>query len=366
MEILAEKISSVYIYIISIAGAIALVFLIIGGIRYLTSSGQPDKLKEARKQILAAFWGIIILLASYLILITINPQLITTPPPELEKIPLDPLDIPPSEALTPEMLDKIRELAETTKIIGLAVEDRTQDLKNLTDNCDCSLTEPICLCEGGEEGSPCEPKICYSKSPIQPCPDGPEIKINQQRIIAFRYELLYYRNRALAEKEILIIQISKITEHISYLQKSIENETNARAIDDLTEQKTNLEEEKRLKQDLLNKLQQLADLIEQISPPLLEISNLPDKCEYDDGGTYGIRNKCQPSCKTGADYGCHDKLLGCQPDKCSGGNPCPISEIQSRLNSIKALRPDIVSVCDQILVLVEDITNFETIYFKPL
>ena len=83
---LTDAVQNLYTYIISIAGVIALIALITAGILYLTSSGEPEKLSRARKQILAAFLGIVILFSSYLILRTINPELVGFKMPKLKDI----------------------------------------------------------------------------------------------------------------------------------------------------------------------------------------------------------------------------------------------------------------------------------------
>jgi len=62
---------------VKIAGIIVFGVLIYGGIRYLTSVGSPSAIADAKDQIFSAFLGLIILLFSYLILNTLNPQLIT-------------------------------------------------------------------------------------------------------------------------------------------------------------------------------------------------------------------------------------------------------------------------------------------------
>lgn len=67
----------IYYFIIGISGFVALAALIYGGFRYLISAGNPEALKDAKNQILAALLGMVILLSSWLILYNINPQLAT-------------------------------------------------------------------------------------------------------------------------------------------------------------------------------------------------------------------------------------------------------------------------------------------------
>jgi len=72
-----------YYFIIGISGLAAFVMLIWGGIAWMTSTGDPSKIGEAKDRIYSAFLGLIIILASYLILNTINPDLIMLNLPEL-------------------------------------------------------------------------------------------------------------------------------------------------------------------------------------------------------------------------------------------------------------------------------------------
>jgi vacuolar-type H+-ATPase subunit I/STV1 len=66
----------VFVFIISISGIIGLFILIYGGFVYFTSAGDPSKTNEAKAYIKSAILGMIILLLSYLIAKTINPQIL--------------------------------------------------------------------------------------------------------------------------------------------------------------------------------------------------------------------------------------------------------------------------------------------------
>ena len=365
MTSLTDAFQSLYTYIISIAGVIALIALIIGGILFLTSSGEPEKLSKAKKQILAAFFGIIILLSSYLILRTINPDLVSFEIPSLEPIPEHPLDTPPSETKVPKLLGEVEEIAEQLKkYIIPGIELSSQKIKDLTDKCDCSNTQPLCFCDGGEESNSCQPQGCYAGPGFQPCPDQSEIKENQKRVIAWKDEIMYYRNRALSEQEDLLDEIKKVLdEQIVYYQKNIIIEEDEKIIEYFKQEKGKITTEKNLKKDLAAKLEELAELIEQIEPFMSEIGALPDKCLYDEG-VYGVNNKCQASCKQGKEYGCHDAKQGCQPDECKGvdgGNPCPVGEINDQLLLIQGLQPQIINKCDEILNIIDEIIKHKTI-----
>lgn len=53
---------------VTLAGITLFIMLIIGSFRYLISGGDPKATETAQKTITYAFWGIILLISSYLIL----------------------------------------------------------------------------------------------------------------------------------------------------------------------------------------------------------------------------------------------------------------------------------------------------------
>jgi len=353
MPDLADAFQNLYTYIISIAGAIALAALIIGGILYLTSAGEPEKLSKARKQILAAFLGIIILLSSYLILRTINPNLVSFEMPVLEDIVFHPLDIPPSETKVPELLGKVKEIAEQIKEnIIPGIELSSQKIKDITDNCDCANTQSLCVCAGGGSDNSCEPARCYAGPGFQPCPNQSEIKENQKRVIAWKDEILYYRNRTIAEEQDLQDEIKMVLdEKIVYYMKSEIIEDDDKVKQYLIEQREKITKEKNLKKNLAAKLEELADLIDKISNPASEIGVLPDEC------LINVKDKCSASCQGG----CHDIKDGCEPGGCNGGNPCPVDNIQNQLSQVQQIKPSIIQACDEVLNIIDEIIKHKTI-----
>jgi hypothetical protein len=60
---------------IAIGGLAAFIALIAAGFQYLTSAGDPTKMADARSKITSAIFGLALLLSSWLILNTINPEL---------------------------------------------------------------------------------------------------------------------------------------------------------------------------------------------------------------------------------------------------------------------------------------------------
>jgi hypothetical protein len=71
-----------YIYNIftMIGGLAAFAMVVKGGILWLTSTGNPTKINEAKGQITSALIGLIFLLGSYIILKVLNPDILTLNP----------------------------------------------------------------------------------------------------------------------------------------------------------------------------------------------------------------------------------------------------------------------------------------------
>ena len=64
--------------ILAIGLSLAVIFLIIGGIQYLTSSGNAEKADSAKKLVINAIIGIIIILAAAFILALVQGLLVQT------------------------------------------------------------------------------------------------------------------------------------------------------------------------------------------------------------------------------------------------------------------------------------------------
>lgn len=81
-----EYFKYIFNFLIWISGLIALVVLVYAGFQYFTSAGSPERINDAKSRISAALLGLLILFGSYLILITINPDLIVFHLPRLRPI----------------------------------------------------------------------------------------------------------------------------------------------------------------------------------------------------------------------------------------------------------------------------------------
>ncbi len=75
-----EFIAYIYEWGISLGGIFVFAMLVTAGIQYLTSAGDPGKMSAAMGRIRSAITGLILLLTSWLVLNTINPQLVRLEP----------------------------------------------------------------------------------------------------------------------------------------------------------------------------------------------------------------------------------------------------------------------------------------------
>lgn len=73
---LGEYIGAVYKYAVIIAGVIATIVIIISGIQWTASAGNASVVKSAQGRIVGAVVGLLLTVGSYIILFTINPELV--------------------------------------------------------------------------------------------------------------------------------------------------------------------------------------------------------------------------------------------------------------------------------------------------
>lgn len=242
------------------------------------------------------------------------------------------------------------------------------DLQAATSQCQCQNTKSVCLCSRADIKDACEAQLCSTDGDAHPCKEEREnIPIFQKKLTSQRDILLYYRGRALAEKEDLVtdrekflaVRASWYTSTIAALNESLSNfggpikQTFEREIARLEEEKGWLEEDVGTKQEIESLLQELADAILEIAEekegPMTTLAKLPDRCVTD------VSTKCTPTCKQGNQYGCHDALEGCIPDICQGDNPCPTDEMQDQAGTIGSGGRSVESICDEIIRIIDDI-----------
>lgn len=178
----------IFNFSVGIAGLVALIALISGGVRFLTSRGSPAVLQNAKDQMTAALVGILVLLGSYMILATINPQFIFFSFPERQIFSPEPIQKTgletgilsyeeiPIGGLVEEIFDtvrlgRIKNISAEIKEASEEAENKSKELDSLVNQCSCSMVSPQCAgeCSGG---------FC----PGDPCPVRDEINEKREEI----------------------------------------------------------------------------------------------------------------------------------------------------------------------------------------
>lgn len=83
---ISKYVKAVYDYLLSIVGITAAIVLMVGGIMWLTAGGSSEKVSQAKSWISGSLTGMVLALTSYLILQTINPQLVSFTPTDVPQI----------------------------------------------------------------------------------------------------------------------------------------------------------------------------------------------------------------------------------------------------------------------------------------
>jgi len=99
------------------AGIIAMLGLAVGGLRYVLSTGNPEKLVNAREQIVSAFLGLLIILSAATILNIINPNLTN-----LEILPLSSTDIQGTDYTPPPEIAGLKSSIDPESPLGRVIE----------------------------------------------------------------------------------------------------------------------------------------------------------------------------------------------------------------------------------------------------
>jgi hypothetical protein len=75
-SLLGEYISTLYQYLLYVAGVLAVIVIMVGGFQWITAGGNQSKIGEAKERVTSAIIGLFLALGSYLLLFTINPDLV--------------------------------------------------------------------------------------------------------------------------------------------------------------------------------------------------------------------------------------------------------------------------------------------------
>jgi len=87
VETPGQYVNSLFTFGLTAAGILAVGVIVWGGFVYMTAAGNQGRISEAKDYIAGALLGLVLLLASFLILKTIDPQLVNLEIniPEIEK-----------------------------------------------------------------------------------------------------------------------------------------------------------------------------------------------------------------------------------------------------------------------------------------
>jgi len=75
-SLLGQVINSLYNYLVWLAGILAVMVIMIAGFQWVTAAGNQSKIGEAKERITGAIIGLVLAMGSYVLLYTVNPELI--------------------------------------------------------------------------------------------------------------------------------------------------------------------------------------------------------------------------------------------------------------------------------------------------
>lgn len=87
----AGLVNNFYLVALGIIGVAALGVIIYGGILFIVSAGNSSRQGDAREWIMGGVWGLVLLLCGYLILYTINPNLVILQNPNVTPVSVGPI-----------------------------------------------------------------------------------------------------------------------------------------------------------------------------------------------------------------------------------------------------------------------------------
>jgi hypothetical protein len=82
-------ITSIYNYLLAIVGLLSTIVLMAAGIIWMTAAGNTERISLAKNFIIGALTGLLLLLLSYILLKTINPNLVDFKPSDVNNIKKD-------------------------------------------------------------------------------------------------------------------------------------------------------------------------------------------------------------------------------------------------------------------------------------
>jgi len=90
---IGEYIGAVYRYALGAASIIAIVMIMVGGVQYVMGGADPEMVGAAKTRITNAVTGLILILSAYVILVTVNPALVTFSALKVQSVPYQALNL---------------------------------------------------------------------------------------------------------------------------------------------------------------------------------------------------------------------------------------------------------------------------------
>jgi len=352
-ELIIEKIVDTYVYILAISGIVAFFLLVIAGMDLLTSAGNPEKVRSGKDKIKGVFLGLAILFSSYIIINTINPDILNIDLEQPQKLIFEPTDKREKEVIFTDLLATIRHTVVNMSLSVDGLKSASDRIRTGVSQCSCSLAQPLCFCEGQGGSSDCQAGRCYSQNNQQPCDNAEALQNDQRVIIAWSDELGYYRGRASGEKASLDLDISNLNDLDRFYTEKLANERSPGLIENYQKSQEIVKKEIELKSAISAELGSLIGSIDLAKEPALNLSALPNQCleglDRCVGGCLGFK-ACQ-----------NDTIGGCQPGICFGPNPCPTGEINSASSVIDSQRNNIKESIDKIISGIDDLIKLKTV-----
>ena len=311
-DVLSLYVKYIVYFFIWLSGFLAFAMLVYGGIGYLTASGSPEKMVNAKQQIFGAFLGLLILFSIYLILNTISPGLT-----ELKITALESFNIPQPQALphlktektgtsidielpfgriinsifeeyvseypkpTTEKLPRMTRITNNIRAIvsedhktGIAdmLLEQSLDLDSLANKCSCKETKPVTPCGNISTGLTTYQCSCSNCSATEPVTSDPCANVRSEIQEA-------------EEKNISTIYGGT---NVEQLDKELKSGTITTS---LTKEITKTEEEVSLLKEELDKLKRSKKFLLDCPSRLLNSwTQLTSKKDYFDDNNYLLRD----------------------------------------------------------------------------
>lgn len=165
---IAEYIAALYKYTVGIGGILATVMVIVGGIIYLTAGGNPSRITQAKEYIGNALIGAVLLFTSYLLLQTLNPDLVKLQMPRIfliKKIVVGPETCPLSDPKYKKMAEAGPAKGPYKTLDKIKLSDFTMERPGACDGAYYSTPDDINVCYGTK----CDPQHFPNCQEGKPC-----------------------------------------------------------------------------------------------------------------------------------------------------------------------------------------------------